>query len=103
MSTPGLPDYKKPPKHMVDAAKAERSRRKACHGNWTPCSEACGPCTPEEPCEDGFSNNWPAHPSQEPVRECLGCGRTATPDERDSIDGDFADAEYTAFWEGAQW
>jgi len=40
MSTPGLPDYKKPPKAHVEQARAERDRRKACHGNWYPCSEA---------------------------------------------------------------
>lgn len=39
-STPGLPDYKKPPKHMVEAAKAERARRKACHGNHYSCEVA---------------------------------------------------------------
>lgn len=40
MNTPGLPDYKKPPKKMVDEAKAARARLKACHGNWYPCAVA---------------------------------------------------------------
>jgi hypothetical protein len=41
MSTPGLPDYKRPPRSMVDAAKQERRRRKTCHGTWRPCTQEC--------------------------------------------------------------
>ena len=40
MSTPGLPDYKKPPKAEQAKARAERDRRKACHGDWTPCKHS---------------------------------------------------------------
>ena len=40
MAELGLPDYKKPPKAMVAEAKAERQRRRACHGNWSPCEVA---------------------------------------------------------------
>lgn len=38
MSTPSIPEPKAPPKALRDAARAERDRRKACHGNWQPCS-----------------------------------------------------------------
>lgn len=37
MAELSLPDYKKPPRAYIEAAKAERDRRKACHGDWTPC------------------------------------------------------------------
>lgn len=36
-----IPDPKAPPKRMQEEAKAERRRRKECHGDWTPCTEAC--------------------------------------------------------------
>lgn len=41
MSTPGLPDYKRPPKRLIESARAERARRKACHGSWQECSDQC--------------------------------------------------------------
>jgi len=37
MSTPSIPKPKAPPKRMQESAKAERARRKACHGTWYPC------------------------------------------------------------------
>ncbi len=42
MATPSIPNPKAPPKAMQEAAKAERKRRKACHGNWYPCVTAHG-------------------------------------------------------------
>lgn len=42
MSTPSIPGPKAPPKKMQEEAKAERARRKACHGNWYPCTPDCG-------------------------------------------------------------
>ena len=35
-----LPNPKAPPKTLQAAAKAERARRKACHGTWHPCHVA---------------------------------------------------------------
>ena len=40
MGTPSIPDPKAPPRRLVKSAKAERDRRKACHGNWYPCEVA---------------------------------------------------------------
>lgn len=31
------PDFRMPPKANQVLARAERYRRKACHGDWTPC------------------------------------------------------------------
>jgi hypothetical protein len=42
MTTPNIPGPKSPPKALRDAAKAERARRKACHGDWTPCNHPKG-------------------------------------------------------------
>ena len=33
------PEPKAPPKAMQQRARAERDRRKACHGDWTPCNK----------------------------------------------------------------
>lgn len=35
------PDFKMPPKSMQQKARAERDRRKACHGDWTACAAEC--------------------------------------------------------------
>lgn len=43
MAELGLPNPKAPPKKMQAAAKAERARRKACHGSWAPCAKAHKP------------------------------------------------------------
>lgn len=75
MSTPSIPDLPSPPRRLVDAAKTERTRRKACHGTWTACTEACTEaCTPKPAhaldrttgssiawcvCGEGFSGDRP--------------------------------------------
>lgn len=35
------PEPKAPPKAMQQQARAERDRRKTCHGNWSPCGSEC--------------------------------------------------------------
>lgn len=37
MSTPSIPDFKRPPRKFIEGSQRERARRKACHGDWTPC------------------------------------------------------------------
>lgn len=44
-----IPGPKAPPKHMQQAAKAERARRKACHGSWVECSPRCSNAHPATP------------------------------------------------------
>ena len=41
MTTPSIPEPKAPPKAMQAKAKAERERRKACHGTWVACTQEC--------------------------------------------------------------
>lgn len=41
MTTPSIPEPKAPPKAMQAKAKAERERRKACHGTWVACTQKC--------------------------------------------------------------
>lgn len=35
------PEPKAPPKSAQQKARAERDRRKACHGSWYACSDEC--------------------------------------------------------------
>lgn len=57
------PDFKKPPKADQQKARAERDRRKACHGDWTPCKHSfdnAHPVAEDVDFYDGLTDSIPS-------------------------------------------